>query len=534
MDTRTYQELEHQFACHPEFGDWENITSNVLSFYTSGLDILSKDIPSAHELLEHLKQADNEIIFHYLGDPSVRAILNQCLTAKKNGKSFESDKGQLFKEITFRVTKNGNVVSPTESDAKNALRLAYGLAGCWIWTTLRETPDPLGDVFKALFEQEIATSVSSDRAILRNPTEEISRVLQEGYSLLNELVPELAASMLAHVHLIAILDVADESQWHLSARYDLCQNVSTHAIPGTIFLSPTPLANPWLAAEAILHESMHKKLSDLTLTQNIFRTGFSAAESPTIRALWNHDLSWNSNAWSIDRALFALHFYTQIVVFFLAVDAKQNMLSSKYGACHWDNPKSNAASALKRAIYLWHELQPYAEAYLGNDGRLLLGWLGTMLKRMAPDMFGQDYSVEHLLERYDRESIIISRLLSKIPDDSTPDSPLGQIIDHLIHSEIVSAFRIFSILGQVNEPQFIFYDAENWTNEMRSSLQFHVRKDILFGIRTFTSATLRNCNQGQLSKTGVTRRKKQLKEFVIDLVDHAGRHIDKIYDLVIK
>ena len=105
---------------------------------------------------------------------------------------------------------------------------------------------------------------------------------------------------MAHVHLVALVDVADRRKWNAKVRSDLCQNVSTHAIPGTIFVSPSP-EKPMARGRGPFHEAGHKSFLTSS-SRSIFVSGYSEQKSPTIRALWNRSLSWNSADWSVDRA----------------------------------------------------------------------------------------------------------------------------------------------------------------------------------------------------------------------------------------
>ncbi|MCA9178685.1 MAG: hypothetical protein KDB14_29690, partial [Planctomycetales bacterium] len=265
--------VETELTSDGRFGDWRLILGHVYSHYTSGLDALGNSVPCAARVRCKLAEEGSARVVEELGDPGVRIALNRMLELHKAGK----------RELAFELLP---VLDAVESNLQEVRRLRFvgsnltGLgANIEVWTSDRS--GPADEIFNSAFNKEIASSVSDEAVALCDPSPAMLSTLQRGLNLLISLVPRLAVGMLAHVRMVAVIDVADVSHRFGRVRYNMCQNVSTHAIPGTIFLSPTPLENEWRAAEALLHEAMHKRLSDLVLTKSIFRTGFSSADSPT-------------------------------------------------------------------------------------------------------------------------------------------------------------------------------------------------------------------------------------------------------------
>ena len=323
------QLIEHELAGHATFGDCCGILDRAITYYLRGLEAIASEQPVARQLYEALAEAPSDQLLDTLGDPVVRVTINDMLEAAKqedhslSGKS-EKLLASVLEQVWARVPG-----LPTMAGTSTCSRVSGAIPPITIWDNGTSSP-ALKQRFEALFADEIAASVSSRQAVLRSLDPTLTEPIDRGHALLVRLLPYLTPSLLGHVRLIGIVDTEDQTQWTARGRSDLCQNVSTHAIPSTIFLSPTPLRTPWHAAEALLHEAAHKKLSDMVLTRSIFRSGFDTENSPTIRAIWNRSLSWNSADWSIDRALFAFHVYVHLALFFARIAQVEDSFSNEF------------------------------------------------------------------------------------------------------------------------------------------------------------------------------------------------------------
>lgn len=532
------RQQEISLAGDKPFGSWRSIINRMLTFYSRGSELLAKRSPAARELIRALDGVSAERRYRVLGDPVVRDIISRSLERLQDPSPvFPADLEEILATATSLAAADA-AVSPLEAATPRRLRLGEFPKHCWVWCD--ERPDePLGRHFRGMFDREISHSISSRPAILRTPDERMVSNLVAGFRLLHTLMPDLARSVCAHVHLVAVVDVADRRQWIRETRADLCQNVSTHAIPGTIFLSPSPLRSPWHAAEALLHEAAHKKLSDLVLTWPIFRRGYTAADSPTIRAPWNSPLSWNSNDWSIDRALFAFHVYVHLALFFLVVQRSANELVPLFGPLHGMKPSFSAQGALDRARYLGTQLRRSAGAQLGPAGERLVDWLFTIMSDLDPSPQPTDPTMHLWLDRYDRETRevgdLIARIDPKIEDEGTLEASapyeqwsVRRIVDHLVHSDIVAAYRVLSILGETHPPKFSFYDADRWSSRAPSTAPFSELASTFQSIRTFLSRTLRALPPDAFERTCLMRRPKSLREIVEDMVEHPYRHVDAL------
>lgn len=514
--------IERELACQRPYADFRSVSDRAFSYYLRGLGILGQREPAAGSLADSLRAAPDPRRLAVLGDPVIRVAINDGLEAVKRGTCDANGRGEILTDARMHLlsSRSGPPTAPCSPAWPARDSFALGTA---IWCP-EEHAALLAGRFAALFTEEIAGSVSSRPAILRAPGTALAGHLERGKELLTRLLPTLSRSVLAHVSVVAVVDTADRSQWSRRTRPNLCQNVSTHAIPATIFLSPTPLSGPWLAAEALLHEAAHKKLSDLVLTRPIFRTGFDSSTAPTVSALWNRDLSWNPAAWSADRALFAFHVYVHLALFFASVDLHRERLAEEFG-----DPPSNFAvgldRALDRASYLGRHLADGLRPALGSDGRELVAWLTAVAERFERPEAADRVDLRLLMDRYDLETAEVARLIRNAPSS---DPGAMRLADHLVHSEIVAAYRALGILGEREPPQFPFYDGDGWADRAPSAATPESRAKLFEALRQFVSATLRAAPPGALGMEYRTRRAKTLRDHVQDMVEHCGRHREQL------
>ena len=525
--------IEHELAGHATFGDCCGILDRTITYYLRGLEKIAHEQPVARQLYEALAEAPNDHLLDTLGDPVVRVTINDMLEATKQEDHSLSSKSEILLASALEHVQARVPGLPTMAGDSTCIRVSGAIPPITIWDN-GTSSSALKQRFEALFADEIATSVSSRRAVLRSLDPTLTEPIDRGHALLVGLLPDLAPSLLAHVRLISIVDTEDQAQWIARSRADLCQNVSTHAIPSTIFFSPTPLRTPWHAAEALLHEAAHKKLSDMVLTRSIFRSGFDTENSPTIRAIWNRSLSWNSADWSIDRALFAFHVYVHLALFFARIEQVEKSLSDEFGPSP-NSFRHQLGRALDRASYLGRNLAVHTDQELGDDGRSLIEWLLQVLSHFGHDDGPDRVDLRLLLDRYDGETKEIERLIRLCPDTSpalldrpveeaTQEWDVSRTVDHLIHSELVAAYRVLSILGESEPPKFPFYDGDRWSLQVSSNMPFGDRAALFSSLRGFLSSTLRATRAGALDKTYSTSRAKTLRDHLEEMIEHCGRH----------
>lgn len=538
-DTDHHQKLrqiENMLAMDQIYGNPNQILNRVLTFFHRGVERLSDRVESSRECLLAFERATDERRFRVFCDPVVRDVIAESLAWLKEGseRSFSAQCDEIMKAIP-RYLEKYCTTTPLENAVKRHIRLGDAPHYAWVWSEDREE-DIFSERFRALFQREIANSVSSKPVVLRSPDDRMEKSLVLGYRLLLKLLPTLGLSVLRHVQLVAVIDVADKRKWNRPTRADLCQNVSTHAIPGTIFLSPSPLRSPWHAAEALLHEAAHKKLSDLVLTRSIFRKGFRADTAQTIRSVWNSPLSWNPNDWSSDRALFAFHVYTHLGLFFQVVEEKKEELAEEFGDLCGMDPAAAARGALDRARYLGSRLVEVAQEDLGEDGKSLVFWLNQLLQAIDPNPPRPDPTIHLWLDRYDRETNELGKLIRVISTQNAevgndaPDAPYDEwsalrLARHLVQSDLVAAYRILSVLGEAQPPVLPYYDGDRWSVTAMLHTSPQELADLFQSLRRVLSRTLRTIPDEAFQRICQTRRTKTLRDLVEEMIEHPYRHV---------
>ncbi len=529
---------------HPQFGDWRYITNRLLTLYDRSLELLREKSPSAGKLNDELNRAGSETRYLISTDPIFRRTIDYAVDSlskdntENNALLLQADNVcasmlQLVYQPTATLRYTPMQVFGVGTDSNKYIGEPPLHIVCWHHQST-DISLRLADRFYDLFDQELAGDITSGRAIMRPLIPEFHDALKKGGEILQIVSPELARDAFTHVKVLGIVDLPDHIQKGAKKRYDLCQNVSTHRIPGSIFLSPTPLRHPVHAAEAILHEALHKKLSNLVSTMDIFVAGFDSAASPTVHAIWNPDLSWNSNQWSIDRALYAVHFYAHIAVYYLLFGEKWEEIVEKYGDPGDLNYQKAARNALDRARYLYEELSKMQHNALGAAGKSVLEWLGSIINRVDLTPPYRDPRPTLRLDLYDRETREVVALLRSIPENATNHLThgregwtIGQTIQHLIHSEIVSTYRILMTLGQSMPPTFSWYETDDWGNSIGNGLTPTQNADIFKCIRQFTSATLRySARDDEYDRTYKSSGgERTLYDLLEMAVQHANNHL---------
>lgn len=130
------------------------------------------------------------------------------------------------------------------------------------------------------------------------------RIVLDGLELVSELCPALAADLLPHVALFAIVAQGD--------RPGALGSASVREYPGLIVV-PQP-ESAVEVAEALVHEGAHQKFFDLGVTRSIFDADFCRA--PFFRASWSPG---TGSRWPLEQCLAAFHAYTCLAAFYASV-----------------------------------------------------------------------------------------------------------------------------------------------------------------------------------------------------------------------
>lgn len=301
LDSRGIREL------HTAFGEPLRIVDRRRALYSAVLELISGARPS-------VSGSDLDL----LDSPVARGHL-----------------GELLSGQTWRCDPNRLVPLSVIADAGGARPAVASRA---------IVPDVLGEALRLVRggtdadAGSFVTATSPDYIVTK-------RLIGEGIDLLRSVSPDLAADVLPHVCLIAVVE-------H-TKRFG---SASFRELPGMV-LVPEP-ESAFEVAEALVHEAAHQKFFDLSVTCAMLNA--SAYDGPNYRASW----SAGRSSWPLEQCLAAFHAYRCLAAF------EQDR--ARAGIAR------HATSLLERADERADELGEWLQGnddHLGGDGRKFLDLL---------------------------------------------------------------------------------------------------------------------------------------------------------------
>jgi len=363
------------FSSAVPFGDGAYIQGQMRSAFKRRLKDIGAVLPVALDLLHSLSQADPQIEYRVLGDPVVRAAIQQALgsvvTTDPMVLSLEQCEEILGE--TVRHIETGAVRCPLESGTSDRYSL-----GSESHTPFIYDGGPCNTVFERTFRQLVESEYGES---LCTPTPEDIEILQKATRLLDELSPLLSRSALSHVHLIGIFP--GKGKWEKVA------SSSQFRLTGAFFLNRTTFKNPWWLAEHILHESLHQKLYDFRHAHSLLarddpRQADLPAEAQRVISLWNTPGLSASNSWDPHRSFAAFHVYVHLAYFCALAEERAPGLERAYGRLNVPPSMTDSSKAFARARYLGEKLQSACWPELGLAGQKMVDWLFSILNAIDP------------------------------------------------------------------------------------------------------------------------------------------------------
>ncbi|MDQ3775830.1 MAG: hypothetical protein M3461_16515 [Pseudomonadota bacterium] len=490
--------------------------------------MLGEYVPTARTALAALRTATAESRYHVVGDPAVRSTINSALAHYKlGGPEFPMEETEALLSIATRHLSENSCVAPLAVGAPTAKRLGDLSYYAWVWCDERDEDLPAQTFRRLFYKQEVG------RSALWTPNDDAHKMLANGTRLLTELLPELARSALNHVHLVVLLHIADRTLWN-DDRYRLpFDSFSTGIIPGTIFLSRAALKDVWHVAEYLLHEALHQKHHDLEHTHSMLRRGYSAADSPRTRALWNRCHSYSSNEWPVCRAVAAFHVYVHLALFFKGLDCRAPELEGRYGSLNGFNPALAARRAVDRAHYLGQRIKE-VDYELGFAGQRFVDWLLEALAALGPHPEASD-PIIHLLDLYDAELEEIKMLIAS-SSRATKGTHSLQVTDNrkqtardtaldLIRTELTMAHEVSSLLGSAPPQQCPNGDAYYSMVKTLSQRTDVELASIFEAARTYVYSSLRMLSPGILSSPCQSEPAKSIGHLLQETIDYSGNYL---------
>ncbi len=167
-----------------------------------------------------------------------------------------------------------------------------------------------------LFMKHMSKEAGAEKCVLREMPENVRLRAEECLDFLQSISEKLLHDISIHVRHLVMIDFERWSTMTEDDYREIGQSISSHLVPSCCFFSWHSISKKEKFAEAIYHEALHKKLSNILIAESIFKQNYSTKVSPKFLSYWNHDTEWNPRYWEFDRALYAFHVYTHLVVFY--------------------------------------------------------------------------------------------------------------------------------------------------------------------------------------------------------------------------
>lgn len=343
--------------------------------FVLGLQLLAQKDARHPDALRRLSLLSREQLLPLLGDPVLRNVFEDDMAKLENGHS-----GALgLAELAARLPLDPEGLGPCEWMATPHVRPWPEHGPAWLWTEMRPADRVPGDLsvrLRRLYDGSIEGGPAADPVI---PTPKMCRAPTRGADLLTRLLPQVGPSVLRHVSVVGFTrgESADGPLQSLSGGDPL---------PSAILMAPERLADPWTAAETLLHEGVHLKLFDALRSGALLKDADLSVPIP-----------WWQTSWRLVRVLVALHFYVHMLVFQEAARHADDTLRAEFGdpppgevidAVSQDTEAARNGtygSSLERARYLAGYALGLPEGRLTADGRRFLSWLLDALHLVHED-----------------------------------------------------------------------------------------------------------------------------------------------------
>ena len=361
--------MEAELAGHPAFGDAQSIFDRLRTFALLFLGRTAKRWPLIQPLRQELQDGPHRQTVAVFADPvCCPGLLGRSPDAMANPGSEESEE---LVAATLRHLRSGAPGLPTAAGCRLRARPRCVQHDIALWD-----PALPRSVFKRSFESAFDKSIGSNylpprRARLRRPSPALVEAVDRGCELLAVLLPELAASALAHLRLIGFFSIKG---------YRYVGQITNIRISSTTFLYGACWRTPWLAAEALLHEALHCKLGHLARVRGIHREGGNAGAPAVVRPFWKRGQRLSEAEWTPKRAFAAFHVYVHLALFWMRVERLEARLAGEFEAPP-ASFRESLRTAFDRADYLRRALED-VDRPLGSEGQLMFAWLSRVLRQL--------------------------------------------------------------------------------------------------------------------------------------------------------
>jgi hypothetical protein len=230
---------------------------------------------------------------------------------------------------------------------------------------------------EVLFNKHMAKDAGVEKCVLRKMPLEIIERIEICLEFLQEISPKLLHEVSFNVRHIAMIDFERWPSMSEQEYREIGQSISSHLVPSCYFFSHHSLHSREKLIEAIYHEALHKKLSNILVAEPILHEGYDAASAPRFFSYWNRDTNWNGRNWEFDRALYAFHVYVHLLVFYGAILERSDIYFPEAIA------RRQRKLSIERATALGNWLAFVSHNMLQARGHEFLSSLNGIIKQSA-------------------------------------------------------------------------------------------------------------------------------------------------------
>jgi len=496
-DLQELERIEKVLAHSVPFGDSDYILQCTWQRYERRLEMLIEHMPSSETLLAAIRDASSERKYRVIGDPVLRGTINEALGHYKLGLSHphaDDLDAVMLDAVAFLAEDRSD--TPVTASFRTSRRLGDAPHHGWLYYQ-----DNSEGVFSRSFVS-LWGRVTPLR--IQEPTEHHHRTLMNAARLLDALLPALSRSALSHTQMIVMVEPPPSRLPPPSKGFT---SVTFPELFGTIVLAPTVMETTWLAAEYLLHESMHLKFTDLEHTHSLLRTGYRTSTSPIVRPPWHRPEP--SRNWPVNRCLTVMHVYVTLALFFSTIERRAAELENDFGPLGDLDPALEARRSFDRSHFLGRALRQH-EAELGLAGVQFVRWLTETINAFDPCPPPADAEVHLLLDMYGREADELQAHL----DARVPAPSVIQLVEEITTKELNKAHDVLLTLGKPSDAQVTFSEKVPVAAKFRAARAWVKESLGCVPIETYSQTY---------------EGKKTPAELVQELIDGSGDDVQALY-----
>ena len=421
-------QLDAVLAGHP-FGAADYITGQMHASYERRLDSVSAQVPAAGRVLAALGRATPYQRYRAFGDMVFRCAVQHAQVHVEAGVPYGLPARHcagVFDE-TARLLDEGvdGVVG-----ARLGERIGPGPRLAWVWDEGCPA-DVLTGAFRRLVEGNYDGGLT-----LCTPDEGERATLAEAVELLGDLLPELSASALSHTHVVAAFDPGRARSSTLSS--------SDFRVNGTVFLNRRLLRNPWSAADHLFHETLHQQLYDFRRGHTLLHPSSGVPGAAAVHSPWNMPSSTRDNYWDAHRTLAAFHVYVHLALMAAVAEQRMTERAGRSLARYGPPAMTGWRTAVARARYLEAQLRTACWGELGDAGRRLVEWFGSVLAVLDTEPLAPGSTIHLLFDRYWREMDAVEAHVRGEGSGPGDEARLAALAD----DEVATTRSILALVGQ--------------------------------------------------------------------------------------